>query len=290
MRERPKTLSPLWGLEAGFFSFPLVSSHFLPFRFIRASIVRRRAPSTPLLCAQDRPPSTPFLCAQDRPFDSVSLRSGQALRLRFSALRTGPSTPFLCAQDRPFDSVSLRSGQALRLRFSALRTGPSTPFLCAQDRPFDSVSLRSGQALRLRFSALRTGPLRRGSGQALRLRFSALRMRGGIIRLTIIIVERWHPEWEGGKCQYVSCCCHRRRRDRRLCGCTKNNRTGEGKLKDPARRGRTIVKSFNTVESAFNPTFPATPENRHPRRHPRESGGGNLVKTMRGNRVIQTER
>ena len=114
--------------------------------------------------------------------------------------------------------------------------------------------------LRLRFSALRTGPLRRGSGQALRLRFSALRMRGGIIGLTIIIVERWHPEWEGGKCQYVSCCCHRRRRDRRLCGCTKNNQTGEGKLKDPARRCRTIVKSFNTVESAFNPTFAATPE------------------------------
>ena len=94
------------------------------------------------------------------PFDSVSLRSGQALRLRFSALRTGPSTPFLCAQDRPFDSVSLRSGQALRLRFSALRTGPSTPLCCAQDRPFDSALLRSGQALRLRFAAhrMRVGP------------------------------------------------------------------------------------------------------------------------------------
>ena len=92
--------------------------------------------------------------------------AGGPLRLRFSALRTGPSTPFLCAQAL---SVSLRSGQALRLRFlcarqalrlrfSALRTGPSTPFLCAQDRlpstplccaqdrHFDSALLRTGCA------------------------------------------------------------------------------------------------------------------------------------------------
>ena len=37
---------------------------------------------------------------------------------------------------------------------------------------------------------------------ALRLRFSPLRMRGRIIGLTMIMVERCHPEWEGGS---VSC-------------------------------------------------------------------------------------
>ena len=55
------------------------------------------------------------------------------------------ATPFLCAQDRPFDSVSLRSGQALRLRFSALRTGPSTPLCCAQDAR-GALRRGSGQA------------------------------------------------------------------------------------------------------------------------------------------------
>ena len=54
------------------------------------------------------------------------------LRLRFSALRTGPSTPLCCAQDRHFDSALLRSGQALRLRFAALRMRVG-PFDAAQD-------------------------------------------------------------------------------------------------------------------------------------------------------------